>query len=70
MQDFPERGEGAPTYYLTNFSRKLHENEDILAERSERVPGASIRSATHDKVLVEKFYFIGHQKPIHQLQNE
>ena len=23
------RGEGAPTYYLTNFSQKLHENEEI-----------------------------------------
>ena len=24
---------GAPTYYLTNFSRKLHENEEILVQR-------------------------------------
>ena len=23
---------GAPTYYLANFSRKLHENEDILGQ--------------------------------------
>ena len=27
---------GAPTYYLTNFSLKLHENEDIVARA--RVP--------------------------------
>ena len=31
---FPRGGaptpQGAPTYYLTNFSRKLHENEEIL----------------------------------------
>ena len=39
IQDFPEegaptlKGGGAPTYYLPNFSRKLHENEEILAER-------------------------------------
>ena len=26
----PGDGGGAPKYYLTNFSRKLHENEDIL----------------------------------------
>ena len=24
--------EGAPTYYLTNYSRKLHENEEMLAQ--------------------------------------
>ena len=24
---------GAPTYYLANFSRKLHENEEILGQR-------------------------------------
>ena len=28
----PQRG-GAPTYYLTNFSRKLHENEEIFVQR-------------------------------------
>ena len=37
IQDFPEEGtltpKGAPTYYLANFSRKLHENEDILGQR-------------------------------------
>ena len=40
IQDFPEGGAptlgGAPTYYLPNFSRKLHENEEILAERQGR----------------------------------
>ena len=35
---FPRRGGanpkgGAPTYYLANFSRKLHENEEILGQR-------------------------------------
>ena len=35
IQDFREGapttwGGGVPTYYLTNFSRKLHENEEIL----------------------------------------
>ena len=24
---------GTPTYYLTNFSRKLHENKEILAQK-------------------------------------
>ena len=24
---------GRPTYYLANFSRKLHENEEILGQR-------------------------------------
>ena len=24
---------GAPTYYLANYSRKLHENEEILGQR-------------------------------------
>ena len=28
--EFPRAG--VPTYYLTNFSRKLHENEEILAQ--------------------------------------
>ena len=30
--------EGAPTYYLTNFSRKLHETKEILAQRGARIP--------------------------------
>ena len=34
---------GAPTYYLPNFSRKLHENREILVQRWGR---ASLRSAT------------------------
>ena len=25
-------GDGAPTYYLANFSQKLHENEEILGQ--------------------------------------
>ena len=38
IQDFPEEGAlipkgGAPTYYLANFSQKLHENEEILGQR-------------------------------------
>ena len=36
----PEGG-GAPTYYLANFSRKLHENKEILGPRGgARVPCA------------------------------
>ena len=31
---------GAPTYYLTNFSQKLHENEEILAQTGASVPRA------------------------------
>ena len=33
--------EGAPIYYLPNFPRKLHENEDILPEGA-RVPVAPL----------------------------
>ena len=37
IQDFPEGMRqpwmGAPTYYLVNFSQKLHENEEILGQR-------------------------------------
>ena len=41
IQDFPEGGVptpegGAPTYYLANFSRKLHENKEILGPRGGR----------------------------------
>ena len=43
IQDFPEEGAltpkgGVPTYYLANFCRKLHENEEILGQRGGRVP--------------------------------
>ena len=45
IQDFPEGGaptpEGVPKYYLTNFSRKLHENEEILARNGEHVHALS-----------------------------
>ena len=38
---------GAPTYYLANFSRKLHENEEILGQRGGRASLAPpLRSAT------------------------
>ena len=47
IQDFPEEGAltpkgGAPTYYLANFSRKLHENEENFGPEGggERVPRA------------------------------
>ena len=37
----------APTNYLANFSRKLHENEEILGQMGGgRVPCAPLRSAT------------------------
>ena len=39
---FPRGGaltlRGAPTYYLANFSQKLHENEDILGQKGGRGP--------------------------------
>ena len=45
IQDFPKGGRqlprgGAPTYYLANFFRKLHENKEILGPRGggARVP--------------------------------
>ena len=34
------KGGRAPTYYLANFSRKLHENEEILGRGGARVPRA------------------------------
>ena len=35
------KGGGAPTYYLANFSWKLHENEEILGQRGgARIPRA------------------------------
>ena len=52
IQDFPEEGAltpkgGAPTYYLVNFSRKLHENEEILGQRGGARPSRPpLRSAT------------------------
>ena len=41
IQGFPEEGAltpegGAPIYYLANFSRKLHENEEILGRGGAR----------------------------------
>ena len=46
------KGRGAPAYYLANFSRKLHENEEIWGQRGGRVPRAPLRSAT--AVIVER----------------
>ena len=37
---------GAPTYYLTNFSRKVHENKENLARGGEHTSLAIPRSAT------------------------
>ena len=37
---------GAPTYYWPNFSRKLHENEEILAEGGRASLAPPLRSAT------------------------
>ena len=34
------KGGGVPTYYLANFSGKLHENEEILGQGGARVPRA------------------------------
>ena len=36
---------GVPTYYLAKFSRKLHENEEILGQRG-GARGTPLRSAT------------------------
>ena len=33
---------GAPTYYLSNFSRELHENEEILDQRGVHIPRAPL----------------------------
>ena len=41
----PKGGE-TPTYYLINFSWKLHENKEILAERGDARPWHLLRSAT------------------------
>ena len=45
---FPRAGganpRGAPIYYLTNFSRKMHENKEILAGGAQ--PSCPLRSAT------------------------
>ena len=51
IQDFPEEGTltpkgGAPTYYLANFFRKLHENEEILGHGGGARPSRPPRSAT------------------------
>ena len=51
IQDFPEGvrqpRRGAPTYYLTNFFRKLHENEEMLVQRWGRASlEFPLRSAT------------------------
>ena len=35
---------GVPTYYFTNFSPKLHENEEILIQSRACVPHACLRS--------------------------
>ena len=35
VADLPYPKEGASTYYLTNFARKLYENEEILAQMGE-----------------------------------
>ena len=37
---------GAPTYYLAKFSRKLHENEEILGQRGGASLAPPLRSAT------------------------
>ena len=51
---------GAPTYYLANFSRKLHENEEILGRGGARVPRAPLRSATEVDKYPECKMFMDH----------
>ena len=53
----PKGGRGAPTYYLANFSQKLHENEEILGRGGgRRVPRAPLRSATADNRIISTVY--------------
>ena len=52
IQDFP--GE-APTYYLAKFSRKLHENEEMLARCGGAHPSRPLVPPLQNKVLSEKF---------------
>ena len=51
IQDFPGGGgastpRGMPTYYLTFFSRKLHENEEIFTQR-----GAKLITMAYNKQI-------------------
>ena len=55
---------GVPTYYLANFSRKLHENEEILGQKGVHVSHApSLRSATAKSMLNDKVNY--HMKSKH-----
>ena len=49
----PKRGE-APTYYLVIFSRKLHENEEILVRGGVR---ASLRPPLDPPLKYKKYLF-------------
>ena len=74
IQDFPDGGAptpegGAPTYYLTNFSQKLHENEENLTQRGGRAslrppprsangkytPTATVRSNKNANAIMLKY---------------
>ena len=60
IQDFSEEGALVPkgrarTYYFANFSRKLHENEEILG-RGGREGRAPLRSATEMLNFRKKIY--------------
>ena len=58
IQDFPERGRqprrATPTYYLGNFSQKLHENEEILSEGVPRDPTRSANVVARNLNLTTK----------------
>ena len=52
IQDFPEEGAlipkgGAPTYYLANFSRKLHKNKKVLLRECKRHTARRIASTRY-----------------------
>ena len=47
------KGGGAPTYYLANFCRKLHENEEILDQRGGASLAPPLRSATAYSAITE-----------------
>ena len=59
----PRRGGGAPTYYLANFSQKLHKMKKFRAGGG-GVPGAPLRSTTGFSLCTSgEFFELEHQNP-------
>ena len=65
IQDFPGEGAptpkgGAPTYYLANFSRKLHENKEIWGHRGgARLSRPPLRSPTAIFMQYSSYVLVG-----------